>query len=527
MLSMTISFENMVLEDALTIISYASPYPVRVLLQKAVSLEDSDANGRTDLQHSLYYRSQSLNDLSQISKDGLMGPRRAFSDMRTLPMERNKKWARQDGDLPEEESETVQHSASDASVEVHDLKIDSADLRCESEAPDGNAKANPSDVVVKVSSEDGENIEMSDMERKRDDTQDEDSMQKLSAEDRLAVIRLSYENPEDSNIDSVAGKTNGEETDKPVDSSNISMDVNVSDDSILMRDEPTIPLESSSQDQSDQRLALRVEDEGVRAVLRDYFGGQPELMQQFGISEQPSGNNSDTNESEPSNIMVERQSLEEEDVKMRSNRSSEVSTPSLGSDTQDNADLKDGAQSELPVLQRQSAGGLSFDVSSLNLSQKTSDTLEKEVGRKGGMAYYVRMEEQHNPIPEIYSFPKIGDISQPSLISVSQRDEVTSTPPLTDCDSASENNNVSDSESIARKKRVIHPSPIDLSDENGYGDEDDRKSTASHNSSNDVPDNGARVKAKLLVEDITVIRCDDTQAAFIGTAHSEDDETEA
>ena len=531
---MTISFENMVLEDALTIISYASPYPVRVLLQKAASLEDSESltNGQSDLQHSLYYRSQSLNDLSQISKDGLMGPRRAFSDMRTLPMERNKKWAGNHGDIPEkDESEMVQQRASDTSIEIHEMKIDSSDLMCES------SEVNSGEVMIKVSGDDDRgNIDDKEKRdallRKQDEPPEEDSMQKLSVEDKLAVIRLSYENPEDSDIDSAAtgGRTNDDVGSKPLDSSNISMDVNLSEDSILMRDEPTIPLESSSQEQGangqSQKLALRVEDEGVRAVLRDYFSGQPGLMEQFGISEQSSGNTSDMAESQPTNIMVERQSLEVEDIKMRS---SEESTPSSSFDIQDNADLKDGARSDSPVLKWPS-GGLSFEVTPTNLNQ--SKAQEKEVERKGGMAYYVRMEEQHNPIPEIYNFPfpKMGDISQPSLIDVSKRDDVSSALPVADCDIALENNNVSDAESIAQKKRVIHPSPMDLSDENGYGDDDDGKSTPSRNSSNVASEKGTSLnaKAKLSVEDITVIRCDDTQAAYIATVQSDSaDETEA
>ena len=83
----------MVLEDALTIVSYASPYPVRLLIRKAPcdtinnggsthgsvdsmglanstsGLQGIDNSGH---QFSANYRSQSLNDLSMIVKDSIL-----------------------------------------------------------------------------------------------------------------------------------------------------------------------------------------------------------------------------------------------------------------------------------------------------------------------------------------------------------------------------------------------------------------------------------------------------------------------
>ena len=527
---MTISFENMVLEDALTIISYASPYPVRVLLQKAASLGGSESfnNGQTDLQHSLYYRSQSLNDLSQISKDGLMGPRKAFSDMRTLPMERNKKRTYQSTDIPEEgEPKPVQQRVSDSSIEIHDMKIDSADLRCESPEVivyDRSGTVSTGEVIIKVGGDDddGESVELQDtvpqnvVTVKDTDNREEDSLQTLSEEDKLAMIRLSYENPEASEIYSAErGVKEVVQTDSSTklhDSSNVSMDVNVNDNSIIMRDEPTIPLESSEQEEEGQtqKLALRVEDEGVRAVLRDYFSGQPALMEQFGISEK----RGDAAMSQPANVMVDRQSLEAEGAKACSSSSSEASTPSSSFD-----------KDESPATQRRSDDGLSFDMTPMS---RVARAQEGEVERKGGMAYYVRMEEPHNPIPEIYdySFPKVGDVRQPPLIDVSQRGDVIPSAEDVTSEDASENNNVSDSESVARKKRVIHPAPVDLSDENGCDDEDG-KSTASHNGINDTSESATSVNARQSVEDITMIRYDGIHSSSSYHASPVGDETEA
>ncbi|XP_013395944.1 enolase-phosphatase E1 [Lingula anatina] len=88
--SVTISFENMVYEDALTILSYASPYPVQVQLQKSKPTKSGALQvRRTPSQSSLpnlhhpLYRSQSLDDLSRIMKDSQpLKTRRAFSENR-------------------------------------------------------------------------------------------------------------------------------------------------------------------------------------------------------------------------------------------------------------------------------------------------------------------------------------------------------------------------------------------------------------------------------------------------------------
>lgn len=83
-LSVTVSFENMVYEDALTILSYASPYPVQVCLQKQEQMPKGRriSDARTSLNHPLY-RSQSVDALHGIGKDPIYHPKRSLSEMRS------------------------------------------------------------------------------------------------------------------------------------------------------------------------------------------------------------------------------------------------------------------------------------------------------------------------------------------------------------------------------------------------------------------------------------------------------------
>lgn len=83
--SVTVSFSNMVYEDALTILSYASPYDVKLEIVKPsgkkngfpsvtssgkLSLASRTSGKSQRLFHPLY-RSQSIDDLTQIGKDGV------------------------------------------------------------------------------------------------------------------------------------------------------------------------------------------------------------------------------------------------------------------------------------------------------------------------------------------------------------------------------------------------------------------------------------------------------------------------
>ncbi|PVD25963.1 hypothetical protein C0Q70_13629 [Pomacea canaliculata] len=80
--SVTIAYENIVYEDALTILSYASPYPVKVTVQKERSGSSDPRSGSSEqLKHPIY-RSQSLDALQRI-KDPAFRPKRSQSEMKT------------------------------------------------------------------------------------------------------------------------------------------------------------------------------------------------------------------------------------------------------------------------------------------------------------------------------------------------------------------------------------------------------------------------------------------------------------
>ena len=75
----------MVYEDALTVLSYASPYPVVLTLRKAAPLlsgDDGDPGSMSGLNHPIY-RSQSLDDLRKITRaDRASGPRKTWTQIR-------------------------------------------------------------------------------------------------------------------------------------------------------------------------------------------------------------------------------------------------------------------------------------------------------------------------------------------------------------------------------------------------------------------------------------------------------------
>ncbi len=108
-MDITISFENMVYEDALTILSYASPYPVRLTLQKpdrgrgglggasdgldtgaALGEHVGDDTDPDDTVHHPVYRSQSMDDVSKIQKERFsFRMRRARSEMKRGSSKKN------------------------------------------------------------------------------------------------------------------------------------------------------------------------------------------------------------------------------------------------------------------------------------------------------------------------------------------------------------------------------------------------------------------------------------------------------
>ncbi|XP_050404202.1 uncharacterized protein LOC126820349 isoform X2 [Patella vulgata] len=108
-LNVTISFENIVYEDALTILSYASPYPVNVMLQKEKQLvnEKRLTESNNALSHPLY-RSQSLDALNRAGLDALnrsrkdsFKPKRTYSEMKPETRKDNSVRKQLSGMVPE------------------------------------------------------------------------------------------------------------------------------------------------------------------------------------------------------------------------------------------------------------------------------------------------------------------------------------------------------------------------------------------------------------------------------------------
>ncbi len=84
-------------------------------------------------------------------------------------------------------------------------------------------------------------------------------------------------------------------SDEEADRTNASMAVNYNQESMLMRDDSSVPVESV-EDGEEGTLALEIEDESVRAVLRDYLSDQPSLLERLGLG--ADGKPMEKNESE-------------------------------------------------------------------------------------------------------------------------------------------------------------------------------------------------------------------------------------
>lgn len=233
--SVTISFANMVFEDALTILSYASPYPVKVTLQKEkLRPKDQRLNDHsTRLTHPLY-RSQSVDTLLKINRQTKVTPKRSFSEMRsetrkdTSPVKKNAIHVKQ-STVPEESQ-----SSEILATEIPQIKVIPAkniNLKQSLTSPD---------VVVHKSNifhveNETQNVELRNKEHKKltpavkfmkdvdesespvapipeatTDTTDAvttrdfvDVFDKLNEEDKLDMLRLSYEEPNTSANESI------------------------------------------------------------------------------------------------------------------------------------------------------------------------------------------------------------------------------------------------------------------------------------------------------------------------------------
>ncbi|KAK7482203.1 hypothetical protein BaRGS_00026552 [Batillaria attramentaria] len=116
--SVTIAYDNIVYEDALTILSYASPYPVKVTLQKERTVSPENRSSSTEQLNHPLYRSQSLDALQRISKEPPFKPKRTQSEMKSETRRESPKKAadRKSKAL----SQTYSGSSSSARVDVTD-----------------------------------------------------------------------------------------------------------------------------------------------------------------------------------------------------------------------------------------------------------------------------------------------------------------------------------------------------------------------------------------------------------------------
>lgn len=227
---MTINFENIVFEDALTIISYASAYPVTLELQKTESTttrkrlnsgdltpitkafpnseKDSSVKSNKALFHPLF-KSQSIEDVSSFRStspavyshifdaiDATLEARRAkiaqySPDSAKDPVEISKPKPLCSLEVIEETPQLLRRSPAIPRKLVEDMNsmnssMSSLDARG---LPDGVSRENSSATTITVTAE----INAVDCKDEEETIIIEDPYAGLSYEERLQIIRLSYE----------------------------------------------------------------------------------------------------------------------------------------------------------------------------------------------------------------------------------------------------------------------------------------------------------------------------------------------
>ena len=228
-LSVTVSFENMVYEDALTILSYASPYPVQICLQKQEQMPKSRriSTTKTSLNHPLY-RSQSVDALHGLGKELMFHPKRSLSEMRPdkrdSPKLKHVSKSSIEKDISEEinlsngkanqsihksipaptTAEVIVHrddSRNDVKKEISYDKQFSIDTGLPNATVDLNHR-NENKIDTRLANQTREGTdELDSASQLRQDSNHTgfvDEFSKLTEQDKLDVLRLSYE---DSNVD--------------------------------------------------------------------------------------------------------------------------------------------------------------------------------------------------------------------------------------------------------------------------------------------------------------------------------------
>ena len=212
-MSLAISFENMVYEDALTILSYASPYPVKITLQKEQQIPRNRklSDIRTDLNHPLY-RSQSVDALHGIQGENeLSFSKRSTSairyDKRDSPStKRTAKRNTLNGDIIEEPRGSTFTGNSDDVFE-NSVTVSTVDALVHRENTGSSGLLNLDREVSQDNEADFPTSEDMDNQTNLNDKNDDDQVfsvnaqfsdafQNLTEEDKLDVLRLSYADPD-------------------------------------------------------------------------------------------------------------------------------------------------------------------------------------------------------------------------------------------------------------------------------------------------------------------------------------------
>lgn len=213
-MSVGISFENMVYEDALTILSYASPYPVKVKLQKQQMIPKNRklSDIRTNLSHPLY-RSHSVDALSVQSKEHVVNPKRATSEMRHDKNDSakvkllsingfNGKIAEEAGiDVPFDEVFETETQVPKINALVHRVDSDTKDklaldreisIAVVCDIPNATIDLNSASVNSKTN----ESVSDTDSAYLQENTKFADPFENLTEQDKLDMLRLSYADPD-------------------------------------------------------------------------------------------------------------------------------------------------------------------------------------------------------------------------------------------------------------------------------------------------------------------------------------------
>ena len=189
-----------------------------------------------------------------------------------------------------------------------------------------------------------------------------------------------------------------------------------------------VKVQNKQDDGEESEEVVEIEEDQMRAVLRDYFGDQPTLLQQFGMSGPPNGEEQgdDTKEvSAPESRNIKDVESPDSGV-VEEKKSSLSDSPTSSRSSSVERENKTNKKSNSPNIRRKSGGGLAFDITTTEFKGLPDEIPQEARGDpKGGIAYYVRFDQQHNPTPS----QQKDDSSQPPLVKAPgwDRDDANTT----------------------------------------------------------------------------------------------------